>query len=733
MGIVEALDGQVSPPEVLYSLAMLEEKGYIAETAPGLSSEAAAFWGVLGVDARRAAERLAATPVSVLSSGGEDAGPLSEALAMAGVVVQEDAALRVVVTRDYLDPELDALNRRALAERSRWMPVKPTGATPWIGPVLRPREGPCWACLAARLRANRPVETYLADHLGHAEAIVPPRALVPASARAALDLAALTVARWIVDGGRGVVDDKLLALDLSRMRVEEHTVVRRPQCPACGDPDLMKKRAEAPIVLEPRPKCFTADGGYRIMTPEATYARFEHVVSPITGVVTSIGPVATRDHPLRPVYGAAFFVCPAPGNLPGFAEFSRTTLGKGCTPAQSRTGALSEAVERYSAVFRGDEARVRASLRELGSAALHPHRLLHFSPTQYAERDERNPKILEPRRRIPLPYDDDRGAFEWTPAWSLTAGERRYLPLAYCYLHVPAQPEERFCSIDPNGHAAGNCLEEAILQGFFELAERDAVGIWWYNRVRRPGVDLRSFDQPYLPAVADHYAAMGYRMWVLDVTTDLGLPAFVALARAEASGRFFVGFGCHVDALLGVQRAVTELNQIFNPTTTARAPWGDHGPSDPTHLFPDEGRPARRREDFPTPSSGNLRDDVLSCVQRAAALGMKTIVLDLTRPDIGLHAVKVVVPGLRHIWPRLGPGRLYDAPVRMGWLERPCAEEELEPNPAGAVAGDGAARGGSARPKSRAGLSHSAARSASAPSPAWSWSTPARTSASWST
>jgi ribosomal protein S12 methylthiotransferase accessory factor len=43
--------------------------------------------------------------------------------------------------------------------------------------------------------------------------------------------------------------------------------------------------------------------------------------------------------------------------------------------------------------------------------------------------------------------------------------------------------------------------------------------------------------------------------------------------------------------------------------------------------------------------------------------------------------VKAVVPGLRHFWPRFAPGRLYEAPVRLGWLERPRAEAELNPVP----------------------------------------------------
>jgi oxazoline/thiazoline synthase len=40
-----------------------------------------------------------------------------------------------------------------------------------------------------------------------------------------------------------------------------------------------------------------------------------------------------------------------------------------------------------------------------------------------------------------------------------------------------------------------------------------------------------------------------------------------------------------------------------------------------------------------------------------------------------------VVPGLRHFWPRFGPGRLYDVPVRLGWREHPLDESQLNPVP----------------------------------------------------
>jgi len=52
---------------------------------------------------------------------------------------------------------------------------------------------------------------------------------------------------------------------------------------------------------------------------------------------------------------------------------------------------------------------------------------------------------------------------------------------------VPSQCHVGWTS---NGCAAGNTREEAILQGFLELVERDAAAIWWYGEIRRPAIDL---------------------------------------------------------------------------------------------------------------------------------------------------------------------------------------------------------------------------------------------------
>ena len=79
--------------------------------------------------------------------------------------------------------------------------------------------------------------------------------------------------------------------------------------------------------------------------------------------------------------------------------------------------------------------------------------------------------------------------------------------------------------------------------------------------------------------------------------------------------------------------------------------------------------------------STDTRDDVERCRALVEARGMEFLVLDQTRPDIGMPVVRVVVPGMRHFWARFAPGRLYDVPVSLGFRERPLDEADLNPAP----------------------------------------------------
>jgi YcaO-like protein with predicted kinase domain len=182
---------------------------------------------------------------------------------------------------------------------------------------------------------------------------------------------------------------------------------------------------------------------------------------------------------------------------------------------------------------------------------------------------------------------------------------------------------------------------------------------------------------------------------VLDLTSDLGVPAFAAVSRRidRAEENIFFGFGAHFDPRIGVLRALTELNQDLMESSGldpsgqggAIAPecrewWALATCANQRYLVPDD-TPPRTRAHYEWAPSDDIRDDVLRCQALVERQGMELLVLDQTRPDIGLRVVKVIVPGMRHFWPRFAPGRLYDVPVKLGWLSTPLAEDQLNPFP----------------------------------------------------
>jgi ribosomal protein S12 methylthiotransferase accessory factor len=151
------------------------------------------------------------------------------------------------------------------------------------------------------------------------------------------------------------------------------------------------------------------------------------------------------------------------------------------------------------------------------------------------------------------------------------------------------------------------------------------------------------------------------------------------VARAETDGRWCIGFGCHFETAVAIERAMSELAQLFRADgRDGPPPWQPGG--DEAFLFPD-GVPdgETTTPDAPTTTIDTLTGVIEWCRDDLAARGLEMIVLDQTHPDIGLPVVKVVVPGLRHFWPRFGPGRLYDVPVATGWRDRPLTESELNP------------------------------------------------------
>lgn len=657
-----------------------------------------AYWDACGVDgdtlaADRTIRRVGITAAASVT----DTAQVEQALQQASLDVVTgldelgSTELTVVLCDDYLDPWLAEVDTAHRARGRPWLLAKPTGAQVWLGPVFQPGDSACWHCLANRLWGHRQAEASVQASLGRSGPAPRPVPSLPSLTSTGAHLIALEVTKWLAGhrhrGQRGV-----WTLDTLDLQGQLHELRAGPQCPECGDASLVHAAATRPVVLQPAPKALSGGGGHRTLTPSQVLERYRHLVSPITGIIKEIKP-----DPHAPSFVNSYRSGVNVGRGVRGMGALRANLrsengGKGATPLDAEVGALCEAVERYSAGFHGDEHRVRGSLRSLGEQAISPNDCLLFDERQYTTRSAWN-AAHSPFNHICAPVDEDV-VTDWTPLWSLTEQRHRLLPTSMLYFGAP---DDGWTCADSNGNAAGSSLEDAILQGILELVERDAVALWWYNRTSMPGVDLHAFADPWVDELEEHYARLGRDVWVLDVTSDLGVPVMTAISRWRgesgddgAGERIMLGFGAHPDPRTALRRALSELNQLL-PAVLASGPepedpdaahWLRHASvENQRYLLPDPATPSRVSGDFPYVRRDDVRDDVETLVAALAAAGMETLVLDQTRPDVGLPVVKTVVPGMRPFWARFAPGRLFDVPVRLGRFARPTEYDELNPIP----------------------------------------------------
>jgi bacteriocin biosynthesis cyclodehydratase domain-containing protein len=639
-----ALEGRASPVDVRFGLALLEEGGWLEPNGRPAPPPPAVPIGVRVLGETR-----------VDSPGVRD-------------------AVQLVATDDYRRPELHAIDQQARATGRSWMPLKPEGRVIWMGPIVEADASPCWRCVTKRLDQSRPLRAMFA-----AASYGPSGGQAPTVANVALTLVGTVLARQN-EATRAKLQRHIVTMDPRSLTSALHEVVPDPDCPCQRREARRHERPWRPRLGHQR-KTLIADGGSRTVSAEETFKRYARHISLVTGVVRSVEPYYDDPHGLIHVYAAEHpFVVDPIDREATRRGFRRTSTGKGMTAAQARTSALCEALERHSGIYRGSEVSRYATFEALGDRAIHPNACMGFSVRQFAMRATTN-RVDRPEAWVPQRFQEDTPV-AWTAAWSLTHKRRRYVPTAYCYYGYPRDPQHDFCRADSNGSAAGNTMEEAILQGFFELVERDAVAMWWYNRAPRPGVDVSAFAHPHVRALIARYDGLGRRVDVLDLTTDFRVPVFAAISRERRTGgRCIFGFGAHFDAQIAVARALTEANQ-FLPAALA-------------HTLPDRYR-ALARQPFLNPSPTARRtvasrsladrtDDLGADVRRAVAAArdrsLEMLVVDQTRPDVGLPVVKVIIPGMRPFWPRFAPGRLYDVPVRLGWRRQAAEEEDLNPVP----------------------------------------------------
>jgi ribosomal protein S12 methylthiotransferase accessory factor len=235
----------------------------------------------------------------------------------------------------------------------------------------------------------------------------------------------------------------------------------------------------------------------------------------------------------------------------------------------------------------------------------------------------------------------ERLPLKWASTWSLVQNREVWVPINWF-----------FAINEFNGPSAGNCMEEALLQGISEVVERDVSARVNHGRLAVPGIDPDSVQDPVVKDLITKYRRNGIDLYLSDFTLDMGIPTVGVLAHDPSTfpekSEIVWTAGTTPCPQKALSRALTETAQLGGDFNTganyvasglpkfaamAAADFITHPPK-MVSIF-----------DLPDLSNENMRVEVESYVSALASRGYDIFCADATHPGLQVPALYTVIPG----------------------------------------------------------------------------------------
>jgi ribosomal protein S12 methylthiotransferase accessory factor len=256
------------------------------------------------------------------------------------------------------------------------------------------------------------------------------------------------------------------------------------------------------------------------------------------------------------------------------------------------------------------------------------------------------------------------------------------LPAELCLRRPPNQHEIKPPFPLGTGSAAGTSWDAAALHGVLELIERDAASLWWRGGARGRSVPPRHeahiMAQALLPQLRQNGSVR--RNWLLDITTDIGVPCIVAVSCMTDGFGFAFGLAARPTLTAAARSAILEMCQIELAHEVVEAKCRERGEAalnerDRVHrrratmINADRClllQPAPERAEHLAINATDAKALLQLIVNRLGQFGIETFGLDLTRPRFAIPVARVIAPGLQLEPSEIVTPRLADMIARTG-------------------------------------------------------------------
>lgn len=334
--------------------------------------------------------------------------------------------------------------------------------------------------------------------------------------------------------------------------------------------------------------------------------------------------------------------------------------GKGMTREFALASGYGELMERLQLGFTGANSLQKDGSTITGDSNIQlvsPQTLQEEGKSLYQRLADRYQKIMGSPMTVDSilkQFTEPDGNVECVPCYELTKGKMFMFP-----------NKIRMRAYGSNGCAAGNTMEEAIVQAISELVERYNQSYINLHDLAAPDVPeevLQSCTAAY--EIIRYVRSNGYRVTIKDCSLGKGFPVVCACFVHEKTGKYHTNFGAYPVFEIALERALTESFQGRNIETIAEFDeviW-DHSAIRPIHHLSSDffkgSSPKSAGFFFGTPAysydansffKGNSNKELLQeCVEHFSRQGYEVLVYDSS--SLGFPTCQVMIPGYSDIF-----------------------------------------------------------------------------------
>lgn len=383
------------------------------------------------------------------------------------------------------------------------------------------------------------------------------------------------------------------------------------------------------MMLDRCPKC-SPETGIRIVPPEETLER-------VLPLLDKAGLGLPEDITGKDRVGIPVFSIDRQETALGVPKYYN---GKGVTRDQAEASCVMEALERYCAEQRESDEVVYGTYEQACDVMM----------------------TVDPKDLIlPLPILDRYMTEEiaWVEGSEMFRGCPVWVPA--CAVYYPYYPDGdlQLFRFHTNGIASGNTMEEAVLHALFEDIERDAWSIAEFRDLSNGDIVVDREDS--VPAqLIRKFAEHGIEIHLKDLTSDIGIPTIGAAAddvETKDPEMLTIGVGTHLNPEIAAVRAITEVAQsrathkhgakINAQLQKVTRDMGYDRIKEVNRMWFGESQRKIRLSEIPDLSTSYVLDDIEVVLGKLMDAGFQSVIaVDLTRPEIGVPVVRMIVPGL---------------------------------------------------------------------------------------